>query len=160
MGVTAHILKSLCSQLVAISTDLVPFVYNEYVSKGRKAVLSTLKEILPHLLACYEDVRIIVDGIDESPQGEHKALIKTLCDLTNMSPSCKTLLVSQDIPSIAASLAKKQRLCISGEKKYMLRDMEMVVDSSLTAINDMHNGVIEKAVLQSLKGKILDKAEG
>lgn len=160
MEVTAYIFKSICSQLVRMSSELVPFLYNDYVSKGRKVVPSTLKEILTQLLAHFEDVHLILDGIDELPQGEHRTLIKTICEVTDSSPSCKTLIVSQDIPSIATSLSKKQRMCISEEEACIRHDMDMVVDGSLREINNMHEGFIEEPVLQDLKGKILEKAKG
>ncbi|KAI1291072.1 hypothetical protein F5Y03DRAFT_377684 [Xylaria venustula] len=160
MEVTAYIFKSLCSQLVRMSSEFVPFVYNDYVSKGRKVVPSTLKEILTQLLAHFEDVRLVLDGIDELPQGEHRTLIKTICEVTDSNPTCKTLIVSQDIPTIATSLSKKQRMCISEEENCIRRDMDMVVDGSLREINNMHEGFIEEPILQDLKGKILEKAKG
>ncbi|KAJ2987229.1 hypothetical protein NUW58_g4620 [Xylaria curta] len=159
-GVTSHILKSMCSQLIRMSSEFVPFIYDEYVSKGRKVVPSTLKEILPKLLAHFEDVHLVIDGVDESPQGEHRALIKTICKLTDTNLSCKTLIVSQDIPSIAISLSKRQKLCISDEKDHIREDMGMVVDSALREINNMHDGAIGESVLGELKDRILEKAEG
>ncbi|KAI0964813.1 hypothetical protein F4678DRAFT_468147 [Xylaria arbuscula] len=131
MEVTAYIFKSIYSQLIRMLSELVPFVYNDYVSKGRKVVPSTLKEILTQLLAHFEDVRLVLDGIDELPQGEHRTLVKTICEVTNSNPTCKTLI-----------------------------DMDMVVDGSLREINNMHEGFIKEPILQDLKGKILEKANG
>ncbi|KAI0476181.1 hypothetical protein GGR56DRAFT_641517 [Xylariaceae sp. FL0804] len=154
-SVSTHVLAQLCSQLIRLSPDAAPFIYDEYLTKGRKASSRILREALPKLLASFEDIRLVVDGIDEIPRVEHNGLIKDLIYLTNSSPSCKTLLVSQDIPTIALSLSRRPKLCISQEKESIQKDLMMIVDSSLQEINLMHNGVIEEAVLEGLKAKIV-----
>ncbi|KAI1322465.1 hypothetical protein F5Y16DRAFT_39541 [Xylariaceae sp. FL0255] len=140
IGVTTHILKSICSQLIRMSPELASFVYHEHLSKGSKVVPSTLKVILQQLLSHFEDLRLVIDSVDETPQEEHKTLIKTICELTDSSPSCKTLIISQDIASIAFPLSKKQKL-------------------SLQAINEKYYGAI-KYIIKDLKTQILEKAEG
>ncbi|KAI1824553.1 hypothetical protein F4861DRAFT_505422 [Xylaria intraflava] len=159
-GATAHIFKSICSQLVRMSLELVPFIYSDYVSKGRKVAASTLKELIAQLLVRFEDVRLVFDGLDEIPEREHKTLIRAICELTDSSPTCRTLIVSQDIPSIASSLSQKPKMCISEEEDHIRQDMSMVVDCSLREINDMHDGVIEEPVIQDLKDKVLARAKG
>ncbi|KAI5861038.1 hypothetical protein GGS23DRAFT_205824 [Durotheca rogersii] len=159
-NVTTHIFRTICSQIVEMDDDFVPFLYSEYISKGQKPTISVLKELLPRLLQRFDDVRLVVDGIDEIPSSEHRSLIKDLIQLTKSAQGCKILLISQEVPSIASSLSKQPKLCITDEKALVQQDIAMMVDGSLEDLNGTHGGIIEKAELRKLKRDIMEKAEG
>ncbi|KAI1180456.1 hypothetical protein F4777DRAFT_530453 [Nemania sp. FL0916] len=160
IGVGTYIFRSICSQLIRASTELTSFIFNEYVSTGQRLALNTLKRLLVQLLGDFDDVRLVFDGIDELSQAEHKPLIKAICEITESSSTCKTLIVSQDIPSIETILSKTQKMGISEERHHIRQDMEVIVAASLRNINDMHDGFIQDSVIQDLKERILEKAQG
>lgn len=157
---SACIWGSFCAQLVRISPTLVPYLYDEYVAKGKRPSVNTLKEILPIFLQHLNNVCLVVDMIDEIPS-EHQRLIKDLIQLTKgQASTCKALIVSQDIPSIGAQLSDSKRLPMGEEMGYVRRDLAMIIERGLLEINDLYNGALKPATIQSLQNEILDKAEG
>ncbi|KAI8622934.1 hypothetical protein F5Y19DRAFT_468906 [Xylariaceae sp. FL1651] len=160
-SVTARIFKMICAQMVSMSHHLVPYLYEEYVSEGKPASSTVLKQLLPHLLQHVDDLRIVVDGVDEVSSSIHRNLIKDLLSLTKLPDTkCRLLVVSQDVPSISTQLARAPRLSLNEESRSIERDLSMIIDDRLEDINDQHSGALGEDVICSVKRDILAKAEG
>ncbi|KAF7535698.1 hypothetical protein G7054_g5180 [Neopestalotiopsis clavispora] len=143
-----------------MNANLVPYVYDECLGKAQRPSSDVMKRILPQLVSRFQDIQVIVDGIDEVPQSEHRHLIKNLLLLPTTCTGLRLLLVSQDLPSISAPLSKKPRLCLSEEAEATRKDHAMMVKGSLQELNDDQDGTIPDEVMEKLKNDILNKSEG
>lgn len=146
--------------MLPIIPDAVPYVYNEYVTKSRRPSSETLKKILQDLLSLTEELRLVIDGIDEVAPSEHRNLFRDLLQLTKSSPTLNVLLVSQDIPTIARQLSKQKELKMSEERKSIDKDLGLIVKDSLEDIVQMYGNQITEEDVQKLQTKILEKANG
>lgn len=160
-GITAHILRTFCTQTLRFIPELIPFFYDEYLCKSRSPSAAVLKEALSKILKNFESVRLVVDGIDELPPSEHKKLINELIDLTTSSgDACKLLICSRDLPSISPTLSRRLKLFLGDEKEPIRRDIEIIVGKALGELNDNLGGTLEGGLLKNMMSKIMDKAEG
>ncbi|KAH9990747.1 hypothetical protein F4779DRAFT_609911 [Xylariaceae sp. FL0662B] len=162
LGIGARILRAFSAQLVRASQTIVPYLYDECVSKGQKASTDVLRKVLPQVLTHFDDLRLLVDGIDEVAASEHRVLINDLLGFTEKVPGCKILIVSQDIPSIAGPLSRKSidQLSLANEKERTQKDLEVIIEGCLQEIDEQQGGMIEENDMKALKISILNKAEG
>lgn len=160
LDVSTQILRTICSQIIRIAPDLVPYVYDECLGKAQRPSSDILRTILPRLFSRFDDLQVVVDGIDEVPPSEHRNIIKTLLQLPITCTGLKLLLVSQDLPSISIHLSKKPRLCLSEESEATRKDHAIMVAGSLKELNEEHDGAIPTDFLENLEKSILERSEG
>jgi Cdc6-like AAA superfamily ATPase len=160
LDIGTQILRTICSQIIRMAPDLVPYVYDECLGKAHRASSDVLRRIIPQLFARFDDVNLIVDGIDEIPSSEHRSLIITLLQLSKSCSGLKLLLVSQDLSTISTHLSKKPTLCLREEAEATREDHAIMVEGSLKELNDDRHGAIGDALMEKLKKDILDKSEG
>ncbi|KXH46596.1 NACHT domain-containing protein [Colletotrichum nymphaeae SA-01] len=145
-------------------SDLVPetasFMYKECVVSGKTPSTSFLKEFVPKLLRFFEDLRLIIDGIDEIGSSEHGELIKTLTKLAETQENFRLLISSQDIPSIARNLKGRPTLIIGKQSTSVCKDIGLIVSSRLEAINEGLDGRVPESVFTGIRETILKRAEG
>ncbi|KAI8212883.1 NACHT domain-containing protein [Colletotrichum sp. SAR 10_66] len=161
-AVTVQVLRNVCAQIVRISPDLAPYIYDEYLTKGRTPTISALKPLLLELFKSFEDIRIIVDGVDEIESGQHTELLKTLIKLTETTDNCKLLVSSQDIPSIKMNFRGKPSFSVGADSSSteVKKDIDLILGVRLEEINDRFEGAVSQAILDELRREILDKANG
>ncbi|KAF5724312.1 NACHT domain-containing protein [Fusarium mundagurra] len=159
-SVTSQVLKSLCIQMVDLKPELASFIYDECIATGSKPSITCLKQLTSKLLAAFQDIRIIIDGIDEVDNTRHRDLIKTLASISEAQDNCKLIFSSQDVPSIRVHLKKKPALCMADQSTYVAKDLDIIVSASLEELNDRHDGVIPDQVLAGVKEAILERAQG
>ncbi|KAF4457141.1 NACHT domain-containing protein [Fusarium austroafricanum] len=157
---STEIFRALTAQILSFSPDAAPFVYGEYIANGKKPTTDILKKLLPQLIADINDIRLIVDGLDEISSSEHRKLIIDLLRITKDAPHCKMLLVSQDVPSISVQLSKHARFSMVEESANTRSDLAVVLSVFLKELDSQHDGALGEMVLQSLRDDILQKAEG
>lgn len=157
---STKIFRALTAQILRVSPDTAPFVYDGYVAQGKKPTNDTLMKLLPQLMVSITVLRLVVDGLDEISASEHSKVIKSLLQVTRDVPGCNLLLVSQDVPSISAQLSKYPRLSMAEEGANIKKDLAVVVKGFLEELDILHAGALGETVLDSLKIKILEKAEG
>lgn len=133
------------------------------MAKGLSPVAKVLK---PALIAVFKDtdvVRLIVDGLDEIEATEHKPVLRELKRLTEFcGETCKLLVASQDIPSIRSMLGKVPQLFLGdeNERQAIETDMRVVVDATLTELDESLGGALDAAQKAALRASILSNAEG
>ncbi|KAG4295211.1 hypothetical protein FPRO06_01795 [Fusarium proliferatum] len=159
-SVTSQVLKTLCVQMVDRKPELASFIYDDCIVTGSKPSITCLKQLVQKLLAAFQDIRIIIDGIDEVDNGQHRDLLKTLASISEAQDNCKLIFSSQDIPSIRVHLKNKPTLCLADQSAYVTKDLEIIVSASLEELNDRHDGVIPGQVLAGVKEAILERAQG
>ncbi|KAM6529652.1 hypothetical protein FALCPG4_007781, partial [Fusarium falciforme] len=160
LAASGHILKVIAAQLSRMSPDFAPFLYEECIAKAQRPSTDVLQKLLPHLLAQIDDVRLVVDGLDEISASEHRQLISDLLRLTKSIPECKLLLISQDIPSISVQLSKQARFSMADEQANVRKDLAAIVEGSLTELKSRHLDALGAEALRNLQSEILQKAEG
>ncbi|KAF5231060.1 hypothetical protein FAUST_9501 [Fusarium austroamericanum] len=157
---SAQILRSLCIQMVDLAPELISFIYDECVMSRSSPSVSCLKAIAPKLMTAFQDLRIIIDGIDEVSYSQHRELIKTLASLAEVQINCKILFASQNIPTIFSSLKSKPQLKLGEKTLSIEKDIDLIVAASLQELSDRHDGGIPGSVLASIGKSIQEKAEG
>lgn len=150
---------------MGIAPETIPFFYDEYLAKGRRPSASVLKDALAQILAGFHNIRLLVDGIDELPESEHKPLINELIHLTEASNyrPCKLLISGQDLPHIRQLLSKKQKkstLFLGDARGAIEKDVGVIVTSPLRDLDENIGIAIGPPVIEELQNKILQKSEG
>lgn len=161
--VSAQIFKAYLAQTIRQESDLAPFTYDNYTSKGRSPTTKVLKEILVTIIKESDFVRLIVDGVDEVQSSEHRRLLQELHAVTTTAgDSCKLLVSSQDLPSIRPFLSGRTRdhLFLGDETQAISKDMAIVVDASLESLGDVLGITLDTSERMSLRDRCLEKAEG
>ncbi|KAM0199769.1 hypothetical protein ACHAPI_002860 [Fusarium lateritium] len=154
------VFRALTAQILRLSPETAPFVYEEYIAHGKKPTNDTLTKLLPRLISNISDLRLVVDGLDEIPTSEHRKLITDLLRVIKDAPGCKLLLISQDVPSISVQLSKHPRLSMAEEGANTEKDLAVVVNGFLRDLDSQHDGALGETVLRGLQSDILQKAEG
>ncbi|KAI0521714.1 hypothetical protein F5B22DRAFT_662043 [Xylaria bambusicola] len=156
-----QILRTICAQIVRSSEYCVPYLYEEFLSQAKILSVNVLKSLLPQLIQHFDDLRIIIDGIDELSTSVHRPLIKELLFLTgHRQEKCRLLIVSQDLPSISSELSRIPRLSLNEERSSIEKDLSLIVQARLQEIDDTYQGALGVDTILSIKNDILAKAEG
>ncbi|KAK4441886.1 hypothetical protein QBC34DRAFT_419535 [Podospora aff. communis PSN243] len=109
-----QIIKSLLLQLARSDSDLVNYIYEEYVG-SKPATISLLEKLLELAVQAlssgcdsqgYGAVHILVDGLEECAVDKQGRLVRMLERLMSAGQSCKVLISSRDSPN---SHVKKKR---------------------------------------------------
>ena len=160
-NITAHILRSICAQIVTMAHAFVPYTFDEFISAGKSPSAANLIDLLGVFLGQLPDVRLVIDGLDEVPASEHKRLIMNLTRLTKIEgSSCRILFGSQDIPSIHASLSAAPQVRLGQETLLVNHDLDIVIHARLAEIDEQNGGVLGSRNVAMLRAEILSKSEG
>lgn len=135
-------------------------MYKECVVSGKTPSTSFLKEFIPKLFSFFEDLRLIIDGIDEIGSSEHGELIKTLAKLAETQENFRLLVSSQDIPSISRHLKGRPTLIVGKQSASVCKDIGLIVSSRLEAFNEGLDGRVPESVFTEIQEIILKRAEG
>lgn len=141
----------------------MPFLYDEYVAKGLSPVAKVLRLALIAVSKSADVVRFIIDGLDEIDATEHKRVLRELRRLTEFcGETCKLLVASQDIPSIRSMLGKTPQIFLGApdERKAIEMDMRVVVEATLTELDEGLDWALTRDQKAVLQGSILSSAEG
>ncbi|KXH44709.1 NACHT domain-containing protein [Colletotrichum simmondsii] len=135
-------------------------MHKECVVSGKTPSTSFLKELIPKLSSFFNDLRLIIDGIDEIVSSEHGELIKTLAKLAETQENFRLLISSQDIPSIARNLKGRPTLIVGKQSASVCKDIGLIVSSRLEAINEGLDGRVPESVFTEIRETVLKRAEG
>lgn len=160
-AVTTQIFKAYLAQCISQDPGIVPFLYDEYLAKGHLPVAKTLKPALMSVLNSMDCIRLIVDGVDEVQPTEQKVIIRELAQFAKLcGETCKLLVASQDLPNIRLTLRAVPYLFLGDERPAIEKDMSVVVEASLTELDESLNGALGEMKVLSLRDLIVNKAEG
>ncbi|KAK1542602.1 NACHT domain-containing protein [Colletotrichum paranaense] len=159
-GVTVQVLRSICAQILDIIPETASFMYKECVVSGKSPSTSFLKELIPKLFNFFDDLRLIIDGIDEIVSSEHGELIKTLTKLAETQENFRLLISSQDIPSIARNLKGRPTLIVGKQSASVCKDIGLIVSNRLETIREGLDGHVPQSVFTDIRETILKRAEG
>lgn len=160
-----QILRALLSQLVSQTRDLVPYYYDEGIQSGEVSLKS--KKLSEKLLDfAVQNIRkgfVVIDGIDECPSSERKALLEHLthlidrCDVA-FPGKVRLMVLSREEPDIKKLLAGSEALKITSCDT--LEDINTYVkyqanrlESKFSELDTSDLDYIRKCVLDRTDGK-------
>jgi len=160
-----QILRSLVSQLVQQSPDLVPYILDECVSRGVPASGSQLRKMFPKLLMGFSCLRIIVDGLDEIEESQQRQVLSDLIDFaTNpLGPgsSCKILIASRDVAVISRFLSQRMVLSLGDDLQAFQAAVQPYVHHELSQLrNSLSDIEVEESTMDIIERRLVEKANG
>lgn len=159
--IQTHIMRAIVAQLLRLNNDMVALLYDRYLAKSQPSSALVLRGLLVEILQEFEELHMVVDGVDELPTTEHRAVINDLVSLVKKSNGALKLLISsQDIPSIRPSLAARPTLPLSHEKKAVAGDIAILVESAMDDLSESFGGALPDRLKDDLTTKILGKSDG
>lgn len=158
--ITLQILRSLCAQIITLAPAASSFMYDECVATGKPSSVAFLKTLVPRLLTSFDDIRILIDGLDEVDQSGHGELVKTMIKMVDNHDTCKLLISSQDIPSIRIRLKATPSIFLGSQAEHVAKDIKLIVERRLEDIKDTFGLQNSQDLFDQLEKTILNRAEG
>jgi hypothetical protein len=126
--------------------------------------VAQLRKILPILLSSLQSVRIVVDGLDEYEDKDHKPILAELLALAkcNKSDGTRKLLISsRDAVRIARVLLRRSNIDLSSERAAIASAIQGFVRSS---VSDLHLNLdqeqVHGAAMAAIERTLVLKANG
>lgn len=165
-----HILRSLVAKLLRGNSDLLAYVYEEYVLDRKTASPTNLEHLILTLLPSLSSerskvaVRIILDGLDECEEDQQQRIISIL-DRASRLPTtgtvCKVLVSSRDTPKLTRLLRRKPSISFKDEIAAVSKAIQYYIQKRL---NDMKLELLELQITDSqieyAKNTIVAKSDG
>ena len=162
------LLRSLTAQAIQKDPDLAIYVHDEHIKSNLISSRRVLMRLLPELLQHLGSVRLVVDGIDEWNQKEHKHI---LTDVLRFLPTpssatiCKIIISSRDVPTICDIMQKMTRvtarISLSHEKHSIYHEIERFTEKRL-AENQLFLSELDPdgTVVRDVGRLLVEKSEG
>ncbi|KAL8662378.1 MAG: hypothetical protein Q9202_004773 [Teloschistes flavicans] len=150
------LLRTLAVQLLRRNLDLAPFIHQIFLQKGLGPSGPTVKKVLKEVLSTVNNVRIILDGLDEWGQTAQQDTLKIIVELQKHGGSqCKLLVSSRKEPSIAKHLPQERHVRITSQSAPGLC---CYIQSS---VEDLRNQFpdLPPSILGRLQQNLVDKAK-
>jgi hypothetical protein len=136
--------------------DLVPYIFENYANKGLAPNIVRLRRLFGELLDTIPAVRVILDGIDEYPEFDQRAILAELMSFSKFSDTCKILISSR------VSIQIKEIL--SSSPTISLRDYHEEVQGDIRVyVCDRLGGLREKfgdQLIDQIERRVLERADG
>ena len=148
-------LRKLATQLIRCDTDFSLHVWDSCVRNGLSSSIEHLRKLLGELISASSLVRIVLDGLDECEEQEHKPVLDCLAILCAESKGkCTVLIASRDGGFIARKLRQKPTISLQEERQAVHHDIEAFVCGKLSeVIKEFHPEVgpqLEKQIQEEL----------
>lgn len=157
-----EVLRSFCSQLIQSGPELSTYIFEEFVGKGQTTSVQTLSKVLPDLLSGFENVKIIVDGLDEWDVSTTKRLIKCLTSLSG-TESCKTdcrlFFSSRDVPAVQRSLTRNAVISLTEENSAIQAAIQLYIRAGIAGIQESLGQATTTAAMQEVESTLIAKSD-
>ena len=125
-----EMLKSLATQLLKSNVEIGTYVYDEFINRGVRVSISTLRKLWKSLHRI--STRIVVDGLDELEEKEHRAVITELSRIAKAAaPLCKILISSREGREIGRELRQNPCLSLNDEAENIGTSIRLFVTREL-----------------------------
>ncbi|KDN69904.1 putative NACHT domain-containing protein [Colletotrichum sublineola] len=165
-----QIIRSILLQLIQNDTDLVAYVYKEFILNKKPVTAQVIESLILEVIGAISDnpsqtkyVHIVLDGLDECDKEKQPKVINLLERMiskafTSASTICKVL-VSSRIPSaVARKLKQKHIVSLSGEKKALEKAIAVYAAQRLRELKTRMN--FKEFELKELELQLASKADG
>lgn len=152
-----EVLRSFATQLLAASTGLAPYILETFANNGQRATKKSLAIILEKMIASLQNIRIVVDGLDECPQDEQDEVIEDLLRIRGPVPgACKVLLSSRKHRTISRLLQSKPTVRLDDNAENVNATIASFVQPRLQYLRNKFGSNI----IDELGRQLLAKANG
>lgn len=159
-----QVLRAFLSQLVSQTRGLVPYYYDEGIQSGEVSLHS--KKLSEKLLDfALQNVRrgfVVIDGVDECPPSERKALLEHLiqlihrCDVT-FPGKVRFMVLSREEPDIKKLLTGSETLKITSRDT--LEDIKMYIKYQASRLRSKFSE-LETEDIDYIQKCVLDRTDG
>jgi hypothetical protein len=162
---SAHVLRTLISELLRLNNDLAEHIYDEHITKGNAPSVPRLKQLLQTLISVVPSTRIIIDGVDELESRCCSQVLNDVLALVTVPKSkviCKLLISSRNTFTISKVMSKYPTLNLDNERH--------LLDPSITSfvhhgLSDMRRRLgqtqqVDNHVYEEVAQTLIEKAEG
>lgn len=153
----SDILRSIADQLLRANLDLAPYIFDNYANKGLAPSVVRLRKLIPELIGTVSSVRIIIDGLDEYPEHDQRAILTDLLSLSK-SPggNCRVLFSNRESTLISRTLGGKPTISLRDQDVDISSDIRLHVHARLKEFRALYgNHLINK-----IEEDIVSKADG
>jgi hypothetical protein len=152
-----EILQSFAGQLLRANLDLAPYIFENYANKGLVPAIVLLRGLLAELLDMIPSVRVILDGIDEYPESDQRAILAELLSISKgSSGTCKILISSRISPQISKVLSSKPTISLRDYHEEVQGDIRAYVCERL---GDLRRKLGDQ-LIDTIERRVLEKADG
>lgn len=168
-----QILRSILLQLVRSDTDLVAYIFEEFIFKKKSVTSQALERLILEVIDAVSNnpsqtkcVHIIVDGLDECDKEKQPKIINFLermvtVGINSTSTICKILVSTHMPPTVAKKLKQKHVVSLSNEKQALGKAIANYAAQRLGALRTrwFQMGITD-AELKELETRLTKKADG
>ena len=152
-------LRSLCSQLLAVDQTVAPYILETFANNGLKPSKKSLIVILERFSNSLSYVRIVVDGLDECSTSDQEECLDHLFRMRDSRLGTLKMLISSRKTALLAKLMKKaQVLRIEDNAQEVNRTVSRFVESLLDNLKSKFSPDTIKYLRQRLQSKANGKS--
>lgn len=153
--------RSLIAQLLRNQSDLLPYVYEQFVRSRVVPSLAKARELLKNLLQSSEQIFLVLDGLDEFEGPDQKQVLTEIANLAHQTgdqprPKLKVLVCSRETKEITRKMGKSAQISLSDEDQSVSRDIMIFTRNSLTELRDR----FDDDVVDGIENDVVQKANG
>lgn len=152
-----EVLRSFATQLLAASAGLAPYILETFANSGQRATKRNLAIIIEKMIASLQNIRIVVDGLDECPQDEQDEVIEDLLRIRGPVPgACKVLLSSRKHRNISKLLQSQPTFRLDDNAENINATIASFVQPRLQYLRQ----AFSSEIIDELGRQLLAKANG
>ena len=150
-------MRTVALQILRDNEDLAAHVSDKYANHGGNPSIQQLRKLIPELLANARATRIVIDGLDECPEKDQKAVLQELLSLCSPSDAhCKLLISSREGAYISKTLRRKPYISLKDRTSDVDTDIGHFVSQNLGELRER----FDSDVLDNIEQRIVEKAGG
>jgi hypothetical protein len=158
-----EILRCFICQLLRANLDLAPYIFENYANKGKYAkkgfasAIVWLRRLIAELLDIIPSVQVILDGIDEYPESDQRAILMELLSLSmSCSGTCKILISSRISVQIKKVLSSQPTISLRDYNEEVQGDIRAYICEGLRGLR----GRFSDQLIDTVETKVLERADG
>ncbi|KAK0724039.1 hypothetical protein B0H67DRAFT_640615 [Lasiosphaeris hirsuta] len=168
-----QIVRSILLQLVRSDTDLVAYVYEEFILKKKGVTAQAIERLILETIGAISNnpaqtkyVHVVLDGLDECDKEKQFKIINLLERMVSTASSstsavCKVLVTTCMPASVAKKLKQKHMVSLSGEKEALRKAIALYSAQRLAQGRSKWNQLrITDVELKDLEARLTRKADG
>lgn len=168
-----QILRSILLQLVRDNTDLVAYIYDEFILCNKTVTAQAIERLILLVVGAVSDnpsqmryIHVILDGLDECDEEKQPKIINLLermvsAAITSTSTVCKVLVTSHMPPAVAKKLKQKHLVSLSTEKEALEKAIATYAAQRLGALRSRWFQMgIKDTEIKELELRLAKKADG
>jgi hypothetical protein len=109
-------------------------------------------------------VRIILDGLDEYDQKDHRQILDSILPLSSWDGSgstCKVLISGREVPQINRILMKKPTVSLNDERESVHKAIQRYVHHHMTELRqELDDIIVDDNTIFTTENRIVDKSDG